>query len=412
MSTLVSENLKDMNQRNPTVVFLSGSMQVGGTSMFALNACMGMRESGGWRGIAAGLREFDDVGPQIRSLGLEFFNPMPTSVIHEQRLEDIYRDCARISARAVVAGVSGDSFEFLRFVPSGCLRIGMIQSDDECVYQMISHYLPWLDIIVGVSLEICRKMEARLGGIQIPVIHQPYGVPMPSSENLRSTIGPLRVLYLGRVADVQKRACMMARIMQATLSAQVDIEWTIAGDGPALPRMKGEFAEFTDRVNFPGFVSYSHVPQVLANHDVYFLCSDFEGLPLSLLEAMGAGLVPVVSDLPSGISEVVNDENGIRIAIDDESGYADALVNLARNRARLAPLSHNAARTVRHSHSYLAMARRWEAMLDTHHTGHDSEWGSRCSLKPPLNMPHGWLFHPFVRPFRVAAKRFMETFKT
>jgi glycosyltransferase involved in cell wall biosynthesis len=390
------------------VVFLSGSMQVGGTSMFALNVCVGLRESGGWSGVAAGLREFDDVGTQIRSLGLQFLNPKPTSVIHEQMLEDIYKDCARISPRAVVAGVSGDSFEFLRFVPDGCQRIGMIQSDDECVYQLVTRYLPCLDIIVGVSLEICRKMKERLAGSHIPVVYQPYGVPMPAAEVTRSTAGPLRVLYLGRVADIQKRADMMARIMKATLSAELDIEWTIAGDGPALPRLKREFADVTDRVRFPGFVPYRQVPRILAEHDVYFLCSDFEGLPLSLLEAMGSGLVPVVSDLPSGISEVVNDDTGFRIGIDDEAGFINTLVELARNRAHLTPLSHCAARSVRQSHSYLAMARRWEDMLNGHLAAAEPEWDSSCRVKPPLCMPHAWRFHPFLRPFRVAAKRIVH----
>ena len=137
------------------------------------------------------------------------------------------------------------------------------------------------------------------------------------------------MLYLGRVIEEQKRIRLMARIMQATLEAGINLEWTIAGDGQDLGYLRNQFAASGSKVRFLGAVPYGEVPQVLAQHDVYFLCSDYEGLPLSLLEAMGAGLVPVVSDLPSGISEVVNDANGIRVAVADEGGYVRALTGLA-----------------------------------------------------------------------------------
>ena len=49
---------------------------------------------------------------------------------------------------------------------------------------------------------------------------------------------------------------------------------------------------------------------------------------MSLLESMAHGLVPVVSDIESGIREVVDSNNGIRVAIDDIPGYAKAIIHL------------------------------------------------------------------------------------
>ena len=221
----------------------------------------------------------------------------------------------------------------------------------------------------------------------------------------RTKGGPLRVLFLGRVIEAQKRVGLMVRVMQRTLQEVPDIRWTIAGDGSDLAAMKQRFAADADRVHFLGSVPYAEVPAILPEHNVYFLCSDYEGLPLSLLESMGAGLVPVVSDLPSGISEVVNDRNGIRVAIDDEAGYADAVVRLARDRNLLASMSVCAGDEVRQSHSTEAMARRWVDMLAAHLPAELPQWQATCKATAPMELDGQWQFSPMLRPMRRMLKR-------
>jgi glycosyltransferase involved in cell wall biosynthesis len=396
-----------MDRDTKNIIFLSETLPLGGTSTFALNICVGLRDSGAWHGIAAQLRDGGEISDQIRSHGLPVLGPRKSSVLHEERIEDLYHECARFTPRAVVAALSGGSFDFLRFVPAGCLRIGMIQSDDECVYQLVSRYLPWLDAVAGVSQEICRKMERRLGDRRIPVIHQPYGVPMPPLAKPRSGSGTLRILYLGRVIEEQKRVSMMARIMRATLESGADLEWTIAGDGCDLEYLKSQFT-YSDKVRFLGSIPYQKVPRVLAEHDTYFLCSDYEGLPLSLLEAMGEGLVPVVSDLPSGISEVVNEGTGIRVGIHDEVGFITALTDLAGAPIRRAALSAGAIDGVRQSHSTQAMARRWTAMLENLLPEKIPVWKPQCRASAPLELQGKWLYHPALRPIRVMAKHLKQ----
>lgn len=396
-----------MSQSNKKVIFISESLPLGGTSAFALNICAGMQETGGWQGVAAGLRGLGEMGQQILSSGYECLVPVENAVLHEERIESLYAQCARIAPRAVVAALSGGSFDFLRVVPDGCVRIGMIQSDDGCVYDLVERYLPWIDAIAGVSSEICRKMTERLNGQTIPVFHQPYGVPLADQKQRPTVSGPLRVLYLGRIIEEQKRISMMVKIMRETLKADVAIQWTIAGDGQDLGFLKECFAG-ENRVSFLGSLPYSQVPAVLATHDVYFLCSDYEGLPLSLLEAMGAGLVPVVSDLPSGISEVVNDSNGIRLPIHNTQGYVDALIDLASNPGRLTALSEQAPIKVRENHSTVAMARRWEEMLDSISPEAAPVWAESCHAIPPLGHEGYLKYLPLFRPVRSFLKRMMR----
>ena len=61
-------------------------------------------------------------------------------------------------------------------------------------------------------------------------------------------------------------------------------------------------------------------------HDVLVMPSRNEGLPVALLEAGAAALIPVVSDLPSGIPEVVESGvSGYRVPVGDIRRFADAI---------------------------------------------------------------------------------------
>src|SRR5262249_24358432 len=70
----------------------------------------------------------------------------------------------------------------------------------------------------------------------------------------------------------------------------------------------------------------------LEKHDVFLLTSDFEGMPIALLDAMGRGCVPVVTDIPSGIPELVHDGiNGYRVPVGNVAAFADRLAVLQRD---------------------------------------------------------------------------------
>jgi glycosyltransferase involved in cell wall biosynthesis len=87
----------------------------------------------------------------------------------------------------------------------------------------------------------------------------------------------------------------------------------------------------------------------LTCNDFFVLLSDFEGLPLSLGEAMARGCVPVVAESPSGIPElIVTGENGLIVAGRDYDEWARLLVDLWRDRSRYSAMSRSGRKTVRH----------------------------------------------------------------
>jgi glycosyltransferase involved in cell wall biosynthesis len=139
------------------------------------------------------------------------------------------------------------------------------------------------------------------------------------------------------------------------------------------------------------------VPQLLSQHDVFLLASDYEGLPLSMVEAMGAGLVPVVSELPSGIRELVDETTGRRVAPDNVTGYAEAIIWLHEHRDAMGRMSANARTRVVREFSTSAMADRWLGAFPQA-TPPGIVWPSSWSIKPPLQMEN---LLRFSRPGRV-----------
>jgi len=87
----------------------------------------------------------------------------------------------------------------------------------------------------------------------------------------------------------------------------------VVGDGPELSHVQ-EYAKklgIEKKIDFMG--SRNDVPVILASSDIFILSSDWEGFPISIIEAMRAGL-PIIASNVGGISEaVIENRNGYMV---------------------------------------------------------------------------------------------------
>jgi glycosyltransferase involved in cell wall biosynthesis len=100
------------------------------------------------------------------------------------------------------------------------------------------------------------------------------------------------------------------------------------GDGPALPAVAAAVQEdgLFGRVELVG--ARADISELLARSDVFVLSSRSEGFPVSILEAMAAGL-PVVATNVGGVAEAVEDgETGLLVPAADPEALARALERL------------------------------------------------------------------------------------
>jgi glycosyltransferase involved in cell wall biosynthesis len=102
----------------------------------------------------------------------------------------------------------------------------------------------------------------------------------------------------------------------------------VAGDGPLREELAAQARALAiaDHVAFTGHCT--DIQPILDAADVFALPSLWEALPFSLLEAMGAG-VPVVATDVAGVAELVTtDQTGMLIQPKDAGALADALSHL------------------------------------------------------------------------------------
>jgi glycosyltransferase involved in cell wall biosynthesis len=141
------------------------------------------------------------------------------------------------------------------------------------------------------------------------------------------------VIGIGRLEE-QKRFDIFLQAAKLVSEQLPHVGFLIVGDGSRRNRLDSLAAELGvhPSVRFTG--ARSDVPTLLGISDLFVLTSDFEGLPVTLLEAL-AMRVPAVATDVDGTSEVLGrGMGGILVPPRDPVAVAEAVVSLLRDEKR------------------------------------------------------------------------------
>jgi glycosyltransferase involved in cell wall biosynthesis len=378
-------------QRLSRIALITGGLKLGGATTFLCTFGAELVR----RGIEPRICSFEADNPlaeDFKRAGVTVLTHDERRLIYEDRLRLVLSGLAQFRPQVVLANLSPASYEGLRYVPAGVFRTLIAHSDNSNVYEAVIHYFNHVDLIGTVSETIRRRFGVLPGAEKLTLKYLPLGVPMPQVAPARDFSGPLRILYLGRLDKEQKRVHLFPKIYAELAQSGIVFHWTIAGDGFDTEWLQSAMlgAVAGGKVTFTGKLDYSEVPQILQSHDVFLLASDYEGLPLALLEAMGSGMVPVVSDLESGIRELVDHTTGIRVAPSNTAGYARAIVSLSQDRERMNQFSRAARDRVMKEFSPQAMVDRWLEAFPL--SFEEPKWPAKWKTQPPLAAAGNWRF--------------------
>lgn len=230
---------------------------------------------------------------------------------------------------------------------------------------------------VAVSEHVAQRLKEQCLDVAPSVI--PYGVSL-SPERASPVVSSLKVVYSGRIVEEQKRISLVLQAMATACRYDSRIECWLFGDGPDLEKSFAwvEAQKLSDRIHFLGRLDVAEVRKRVRDHHVILLLSDYEGLGISLLEAMTCGVVPVVRCMPPLTEFVIDEKTGLLVEPDPEQA-AKAIIRLLDDPDLWSRCSVGAQQIVANEYSHDRSCRRWLELI--------TELSNHSTIAYPVSRP-------------------------
>lgn len=154
----------------------------------------------------------------------------------------------------------------------------------------------------------------------------------------------------------------LPRLVRAVAALPAHVQLVIVGEGPERDAITDQAAALglSDRVHLPGFLPDPH--RYVGHFDIFALSSDSEQFPISLVEAMAAGLPVVATDVGDVKDMVAHENRDLIIPPSDETAFAAALDLLAWDETMRRRLGFANQEKARAAYNETAMISRYAAL--------------------------------------------------
>lgn len=286
----------------------------------------------------------------------------------ETQITFILQKISEIKPDVFVPNLSVAGWFAARWVrESGIPTIACHRSDDPFHWAMVEQFVvgkpEWaVTGLVCVSEGLCDKVaEREPQHTKLRVI--PSGVPLYEKQS--SHTGPLKLVYVGRLVNTQKRIYDLVDAFSLVMCTNDDVTATLIGDGSERQNLQEHIDRhaLNGRIRLIGTVPSEKIQAELVQHHILVLLSDYEGTPGAVMDGMAAGLVPVCLDIPGGIRELVLHENTGLLVKDRKQSFVDAISRLDADPFLRKRLAANAKKHVAMKYSIGVAIYRWDAFF-------------------------------------------------
>ncbi len=228
------------------------------------------------------------------------------------------------------------------------------------------------DFITGVSDRIINEYTERS---EREIIYTPPLVPFKvlkrndlNRAKYNISTNEKVLLYVGSLKPLKSVDTLIEALGQISKETLINykIKVLIVGDGVSKNELMKRTSELSldQNVSFLGLVSRDEIPELYSLADFYIICSEFEGLPISLLEAFANGIPSVSSDAPGLINVSENNSNSLLFKTKDASDLSSKLENLFSNIPLQKRLILNSGRYYNENFSYSKLIEKYKNIID------------------------------------------------
>lgn len=207
--------------------------------------------------------------------------------------------------------------------------------------KLVIHEFELMDVLI-CHTEIFAKALQSSGRVSPRIDYLPHGVKVdPFFETAATENGELlKLIFIGRFV-ASKGVQLLYEIDQKLEEKKIRVEWKIIGNGELETFVKEQWSKSMN-VEFFKPADNEGVMNIARTCDVFIGPSVYEGYGIALLEAMSCGLVPIVYELPVGITPLLNEDTGFKIREQGILSFVEKIGLLHQNRQLLAKMKRNA----------------------------------------------------------------------
>jgi len=277
-------------------------------------------------------------------------------------------------------------------IQAGIATVGILHNDDQ-EYAAIIHefiekkYCTYLTAVVAVSSTIYKKVsnvETSVNAYQIP-----YGSLLPDNKSTYTPGEIFKVVYMGRIVQEQKRIGDIVTAFCYCAQQLSNIELYIYGSGPDEYIVEQILKDHHSPANifFVGNISNQDAQNVLLKSHCIVLMSDYEGIPVALIEAMACGVVPICKWIESGIPELLtNDKTGF--FIEQPINLSAKIKQLQFNPVLWEEMSANCKQLIQNKFSSTINAEKWITLFKEVASDEQVNIKIPFNIKLPPSNPH------------------------
>lgn len=209
-----------------------------------------------------------------------------------------------------------------------------VASHKRCIYALIERMMLRITAKVICVSDYDKCLADRwLGNKAGKMLTIHNGIAdIETSSKTKATEDGFRIGMVSRFAVPKRQLDLLKAVQLLIENGHKNLHLILVGDGELLEEC-GRYVEMNkmqEHVTFMG--ARNDIADILPTLDVFCLISDYEGLPISIIEAMRAGL-PVVASNVGGVKELVRDgSNGFLVDKGNIAMLAEKLAALEGNR--------------------------------------------------------------------------------
>jgi glycosyltransferase involved in cell wall biosynthesis len=213
----------------------------------------------------------------------------------------------------------------------------------------------WIVPIAGIPVDDYENRTLPLRDLSDSVVG---GEPLDNVDESATIIG-----IAGNLIESKNHDAVLD--VASRLSDQ-NVHITIAGDGPRREELKNAISKRNlTNVSMLGYVD--SIPEYLSTVDIYFQPSHYEGLCITVVEAMAAGKPIVASDAGEIPNNIAHGEHGFVTSPDDIDGFEEYITILVNNPSLRAEMGAVAQDRAENKYSRKTLSDRFLKVIETIH---------------------------------------------